>query len=106
MTEENKAHHPLPTPEILKAAGQKNFPELVRLRRHFHENPELGFGEFRTSAHIADLMEGLGLEVRRSVAQTGVVALLRGGKPGKTVAIRADIDALPVQVLNDVPYKS
>ena len=106
MTEENKAHHPLPTPEILKAAGQKNFPELVRLRRHFHENPELGFGEFRTSAHIADLMEGLGLEVRRSVAQTGVVALLRGGKPGKTVAIRADIDALPVQELNDVPYKS
>ena len=106
MTEENKAHHPLPTPEILKAAGQKNLPELIRLRRHFHENPELGFGEFRTSAHIADLMEGLGLEVRRSVAQTGVVALLRGGKPGKTVAIRADIDALPVQELNDVPYKS
>ena len=106
MTEENNAHHPLPTPEILKAAGQKNFPELVRLRRHFHENPELGFGEFRTSTHIADLMEGLGLEVRRSVAQTGVVALLRGGKPGKTVAIRADIDALPVQELNDVPYKS
>ena len=106
MTEENNAHHPLPTPEILKAAGQKNFPELVRLRRHFHENPELGFGEFRTSAHIADLMEGLGLEVRRNVAQTGVVALLRGGKPGKTVAIRADIDALPVQELNDVPYKS
>ena len=51
-------------------------------------------------------MEGLGLEVRRSVAKTGVVALLRGGKPGKTVAIRADIDALPVQELNDVSYKS
>jgi amidohydrolase len=106
MTEENNAHHPLPTPEILKAAGQKNLPELSRIRRHFHENPELGFEEVQTSAHIADLMEGLGLEVRRSVAKTGVVALLRGGKPGKTVAIRADIDALPIQELNDVPYKS
>ena len=106
MTEHTHSPHSPISANALKTAGQKNLPELSRIRRHFHENPELGFEEFRTSAHIADLMEGLGLEVRRSVAQTGVVALLRGGKPGKTVAIRADIDALPVQELNDVPYKS
>ena len=106
MTEHTHSPHSPISANALKTAGQKNLPELSRIRRHFHENPELGFEEFRTSAHIADLMEGLGLEVRRNVAQTGVVALLRGGKPGKTVAIRADIDALPVQELNDVPYKS
>ena len=106
MTEHTHSPHLPISANALKTAGQKNLPELSRIRRHFHENPELGFEEFRTSAHIADLMEGLGLEVRRNVAQTGVVALLRGGKPGKTVAIRADIDALPVQELNDVPYKS
>ena len=106
MTEHTHSPHSPISANALKTAGQKHLPELSRIRRHFHENPELGFEEFRTSAHIADLMEGLGLEVRRSVAQTGVVALLRGGKPGKTVAIRADIDALPVQELNDVPYKS
>ena len=106
MTEHTHSPHSPISANALKTTGQKNLPELIRIRRHFHENPELGFEEFQTSAHIADLMEGLGLEVRRSVAQTGVVALLRGGKPGKTVAIRADIDALPVQELNDVPYKS
>ena len=106
MTEHTHSPHSPISANALKTAGQKHLPELSRIRRHFHENPELGFEEFRTSAHIADLMEGLGLEVRRNVAQTGVVALLRGGKPGKTVAIRADIDALPVQELNDVPYKS
>ena len=105
MEHTHSPHSPISV-NALKAGGQKNLPELIRIRRHFHENPELGFEEFQTSTHIADLMESLGLEVRRSVAKTGVVALLRGGKPGKTVAIRADIDALPVQELNDVPYKS
>ena len=103
-------HTPSPRSPIsanaLKTDGRKNLTELIRIRRHFHENPELGFEEVRTSARIADILEGLGLEVRRNVAKTGVVALLKGAKPGKTVAIRADIDALPVQELNDVPYKS
>ena len=106
MTEDNSVQHPSPSSERLKTDGQKNLTELVRIRRHFHENPELGFEEFQTSAHIAGILESLGLEVQRNVAKTGVVALLKGAKPGKTVAIRADIDALPVQELNDVPYKS
>ena len=106
MTEDHQSPCPLPTPEALQADGRQNLTELIRIRRHFHENPELGFEEVRTSARIADILEGLGLEVRRNVAKTGVVALLKGAKPGKTVAIRADIDALPVQELNDVPYKS
>ncbi len=106
MTERTQSPHSPISANVLKTGGQKNLTELIRIRRHFHENPELGFEEFQTSAHIADILESLGLEVQRNVAKTGVVALLKGAKPGKTVAIRADIDALPVQELNDVPYKS
>ena len=106
MTERTQSSHSPISANVLKTGGQKNLTELIRIRRHFHENPELGFEEFQTSAHIADILESLGLEVQRNVAKTGVVALLKGAKPGKTVAIRADIDALPVQELNDVPYKS
>ena len=105
MEHTHSPHSPISV-NALKTSGQKNLTELIRIRRHFHENPELGFEEVQTSAHIADILEGLGLEVRRNVAKTGVVALLKGAKPGKTVAIRADIDALPVQESNDVPYKS
>ena len=78
MTEHTHSPHSPISANALKTAGQKHLPELSRIRRHFHENPELGFEEFQTSAHIADLMECLGLEVRRNVAETGVVALLRG----------------------------
>lgn len=106
MTKDNNTADRLPTPESLQVAGRKNLAELIRIRRHFHENPELGFEEINTGARIADIMEGLGLEVQRNVAKTGVVALMKGGKPGKTVAVRADIDALPIQEHNDVPYKS
>ncbi|NMC32004.1 MAG: amidohydrolase [Veillonellaceae bacterium] len=106
MTEDNHTPRPLPTPEALQASGRKNLAELIQIRRHFHENPELGFEEIKTSARIAEIMEGLGLEVQRDVAKTGVIALLKGDKPGKTVAVRADIDALPVQEMNEVPYKS
>lgn len=80
--------------------------ELIRLRRDFHQHPELGLEEVRTAGIVADSLEDLGLEVRRGVVQTGVVGLLRGGKPGRTLLLRADMDALAVQELNDVPYRS
>lgn len=85
---------------------EANFDEMVRLRRHFHMYPELSFEEVETAKYIADYQEQLGLEVRRHVGGNGVVAKLIGGKPGKTVAIRADFDALPIEEKNDVPYKS
>lgn len=80
--------------------------ELIALRRDFHMHPELGFQEFRTAEKIVRYLEECGLEVQTNVAQTGVVGLLRGSKPGRTVMLRADMDALPVQEENDVPYKS
>ncbi len=81
-------------------------PGLIEMRRDFHRHPELGFQEVRTSAKLAEFLEGLGLEVTRGVAQTGVVARLKGAKPGKTVLVRADIDALPIHENSGVPYSS
>ncbi|WP_336606247.1 M20 family metallopeptidase [Fictibacillus marinisediminis] len=82
------------------------YPEMVKIRRHLHENPELSFEEVETPKYIAAYHEELGHEVRRNVGGRGVVAVLRGGKPGKTVALRADFDALPIQEENDLEYKS
>lgn len=82
------------------------FDEMVSLRRDFHMYPELSFQEERTARVIADYQRKLGLEVQTGVGGNGVVATLRGGKPGKTVAIRADFDALPIEEENDVAYKS
>lgn len=81
-------------------------PQIVALRRDFHAHPELAFKETRTSGIIAERLEALGLEVRTGVGQTGVVGLLRGARPGKTVALRADIDALPIEEANEVDYRS
>jgi amidohydrolase len=80
--------------------------KVVAWRRDFHENPELSNRETRTAKIIADHLKSLGLEVRTAVAKTGVVGILKGGKPGPTVALRADIDALPVTERTDVPFKS
>jgi len=82
------------------------YDEMVRLRRDFHMYPELSFQEERTSRIIADYQKELGLDVITGVGGNGVVATLQGRKPGKTVAIRADFDALPIEEENDVPYKS
>ncbi|GIW24038.1 M20 family metallopeptidase [Meiothermus sp.] len=81
-------------------------PSLIEMRRDFHRHPELAFQEVRTSTKLAEFLEGLGLEVTRGVAQTGVVARLKGAKPGKTVLVRADIDALPIHEDSGVPYSS
>ncbi|MEJ5229179.1 MAG: amidohydrolase [Pseudothermotoga sp.] len=79
--------------------------ELTYLRRDFHMYPEVGFELHRTSRKVQEYLEGIGLHVQR-MAKTGVVALLKGAKPGKTIMLRADMDALTLQELNDVPYRS
>jgi len=80
--------------------------ELIELRRDFHKHPELGFEEYRTSEIVAKYLRECGLEVKTGVAKTGVVGLLKGNNPGRTVLLRADMDALPIQEENDVSYKS
>lgn len=81
-------------------------PQVVAWRRDFHQHPELGMQETRTAKVIADHLRALGMEVRTGVAGTGVVGVLRGGKPGKVVGLRADMDGLPVTEQVDVPFKS
>ena len=80
---------------------------LVEQRRDFHMHPELSNREERTSRVVAERLRALGLdEVKTGVGKYGVVALLKGAKPGPVVAVRADMDALPIQETNNVPYKS
>jgi amidohydrolase len=81
-------------------------PQVVAWRRDIHEHPELGNREFRTSALVAAQLTKLGLSVRTGVGKTGVVGVLAGGKPGPVVALRADMDALPVTEQVDLPFKS
>jgi amidohydrolase len=81
-------------------------PRVVAWRRDFHQNPELGNREVRTAGIVAAHLEKLGLEVREQVAHTGVVGVLKGGLPGPVVALRADMDALPVVEEVDVPFAS
>ena len=80
--------------------------QVIEWRREFHQNPELSNREFKTGAKIAAHLKSLGLDVQYPVAKTGVVALLKGGKPGPVVALRADIDALPVTERNALPFAS
>ena len=80
-------------------------PELIALRRHFHQHPELAFQELKTSEECARRVEALGYQVRRNVGKTGVVAELENGE-GPVVALRADMDALPIQEANDIDYRS
>ncbi len=80
--------------------------KVIAWRRDFHEHPELGNRETRTAKIVADHLRGLGIEVRAGVAHTGVVGVLRGGRPGKVVALRADMDALPVTEQVSLPFAS
>ena len=80
--------------------------KVIEWRRHFHQFPELSNREFKTAAKVAEHLKHLGLDVRTGVAHTGVVGLLKGGKPGPVVALRADMDALPVTERVDVPFAS
>ncbi len=80
--------------------------KVIEWRRDFHQNPELSNREFETAKKIASHLKNLGLEVTENIAKTGVIGILKGAKKGKTVALRADIDALPVTERTDVPFKS
>ncbi len=81
-------------------------PQVVAWRRDIHAHPELGNREFRTAALVAEHLEGLGMDVETNVAHTGVVGVLRGGRPGPVVGLRADMDALPVAEQVDLPFAS
>jgi amidohydrolase len=100
------------TPDAVKLYGEidkaieKVESKVVAWRRDFHEHPELSNREVRTSKIVADHLRSLGIEVRTGVAHTGVVGTLRGGKPGPVVALRADMDALPVVEEVDLPFAS
>lgn len=99
-------HTQTPLETAINQKAQAILPKVIEWRRHIHENPELGNREFKTMQYIADHCRKLGLEVQTNVGKTGVVAILRGGKPGPVVALRADMDALPVPERADLPYKS
>ncbi|MFT5541132.1 MAG: amidohydrolase [Glaciecola sp.] len=92
--------------DTVAAMADKIEPDVIKWRHHLHQNPELSNREFETAKYIEKYLRGLGLEVTTGVAITGVVAVLDSGKPGPTVALRADMDGLPVPEQNDLPYKS
>jgi amidohydrolase len=81
-------------------------PQLIQWRHHFHENPELSNREVNTGKYIADYLKSIGLEVRYPIAKTGVVAVLKGGKPGPNIGLRADIDALPITERAPIAFAS
>lgn len=90
----------------LKTLVQKYKQEMIDFRRDLHQHPELQFEEFRTTEKIAETLDKIGIPYRKT-EPTGIIAELVGGQLGKTVALRADMDALPVQELNDgISYKS
>ena len=85
----------------------KYFEEVVEIRRHLHQYPELSFHEFETSEYIASVLDQWKIEYKKGIAKTGIVALIKGKNPEKkTIALRADMDALPINELNNIPYKS
>jgi len=91
---------------LIEKEIEKHKEEIIKIRRFLHMNPELSFQEFQTSKLVASKLLSLGLEVKTEIARTGVTALLSGSQQGLTVALRADMDALPIQELTDVPYRS
>jgi len=100
---------PAPAQDLATTVDQKVRalePKIIAWRRDIHQNPELSNREVRTSKLVADQLRKLGIEVKTGVAKTGVVGLLKGGKPGPVVALRADMDALPVTEESDLPFKS
>jgi amidohydrolase len=92
--------------EKIKNISKEVFPSLVKLRRELHQYPELAFNEFKTSERIARELKKLGINFKKGIAKTGVVGVLNGNRKGKTLALRADMDALPVLEQTNFPYKS
>jgi hippurate hydrolase len=92
--------------EKIKALASAGQPENIATRRHLHAHPELSYQEFETAAFVESQLQAIGLKTQR-MADTGVVALIEGKNPSsRTIALRADMDALPIQELNDVVYRS
>jgi len=90
----------------IRAAIQTLQPQIVDWRRRLHQKPELGFQEFLTAEFVAQKLQEWGIEHKTGIAKTGIVATIHSNRPGKVFAIRADMDALPIQELNNVSYKS
>ena len=87
-------------------AIRRHHAELTAFRQDLHAHPELGMAEFRTAEKVASALEALGIEVHRGVGGTGVVGVLRNGSGNRAIGLRADMDALPMEEMNDVPYRS
>ena len=92
--------------DAVNDAASKIEPQVIAWRRDIHQHPELSNRETRTARLVADHLRSLGMTVQTGVAHTGVVGLLKGGKPGPVVALRADMDALPVTEEVDLPFRS
>lgn len=86
--------------------AEEIYPEVIEIRRHLHQYPELSFQEHETAKYIAAVLEKDGIPFREGIAGTGILAEVEGNSPGKTIALRADMDALPIREENQVPYKS
>ncbi|MBI3540523.1 MAG: M20/M25/M40 family metallo-hydrolase, partial [Candidatus Eisenbacteria bacterium] len=86
--------------------AEADVQEMIATRRDLHAHPETAFEEVRTSGLVAERLRSLGLAPRTGVGRTGVLATVQGGRPGKTVLLRADMDALPIQEENATPYRS
>lgn len=97
----------MPEAAHIKALADKHFKAVQDIRHHLHRHPELSFEEFETSAYLCNLLNGLKIPYTKGFVKTGIVAIIEGKNPGsKTIAIRADMDALPIIEKNEVPYKS
>lgn len=93
--------------EKIKALSLASSEQVISMRRYLHENPELSYQEFNTAKFVVEKLQSFGIESIQSLATTGVLAEIKGKNPGKKmVALRADMDALPIQETNDIPYKS
>jgi amidohydrolase len=101
-----RALEPSPVAARIDAALAASQPQLIEWRRHLHRNPELGNREVETARFVAERLRSFGLVPRTGVAKTGVVAVIEGGRPGPVVALRADMDALPVTEEVDLPFAS
>lgn len=91
--------------EQIKSLAKENLDKIIEIRRHLHAHPELSFKEIHTAEYIEKVLKQMGLAPKR-MANTGIVCMIVGSKPGKIIALRADIDALPIEEQNDVSYKS
>ncbi len=90
----------------VRACAEEIFPDVVLLRRTIHENPELAFEEYETAELVQQTLQPLGLDIEPAVGKTGIVATLQGELPGPVLALRADMDALPIHEKNDLPFRS